>query len=89
MQLTENDKRICAQRGIYVKDACDKCGALIHYMNRFTRFGEKGVWCSRECRDGKLAVNPGACKGCGQSLTGKRKGSLYCSNTCRMRNANQ
>jgi hypothetical protein len=73
--------------GVYLTRACDQCGTLIHYANRFTRKDDPGVWCSRECRDGKEAYAPGICKGCGAALVGKRKGATYCGRTCRMRTA--
>jgi len=34
--------------GRYVTEACDKCGRMLGPV-RFTRKGEEGVWCSREC----------------------------------------
>jgi hypothetical protein len=37
--------------GCYASEACDKCGKLIGPV-RFTVYGEPGVWCSPECRDG-------------------------------------
>jgi hypothetical protein len=38
-------------RGLYVLEACDRCGQLLGPA-RFTRRGDSGVWCSRECRSG-------------------------------------
>lgn len=53
MQLTEAQSReLLRARGVYVKEVCDRCGALIHFENRFTRKDDPGVWCSRLCRDG-------------------------------------
>lgn len=42
-------RRLLEERGIYVKECCDKCGQLLGSV-RYTRLGESGVWCSRECR---------------------------------------
>lgn len=79
-------------------EICDGCGHKILPLRdgkflmgpyRFTRKGDKKVYCSRTCRDGVARRDYGACQGCGESLRGKRKGTLYCSNTCRMRNAKQ
>jgi hypothetical protein len=85
MKLTETRSReLLRARGVFVKNACDRCGAAIHYENRFTRFSEKGVWCSRLCRDG-VEHNVGTCRRCGVALKGKRKGALFCSAVCRMR----
>lgn len=41
--------RLLEDRGIYVTEACDACGQLLGPV-RYTRRGEPGVWCSRECR---------------------------------------
>jgi hypothetical protein len=38
-------------RGVFVAEACDRCGRLLGPV-RFTRRDDSGVWCSRECRDG-------------------------------------
>lgn len=75
---------ICAQRSSWVSEACDKCAQVLTCV-RYTRRGEKGEWCSRECRDGNKAITPGLCCGCGASLQGKRRGAIWCSDTCRDR----
>jgi hypothetical protein len=42
--------------GCYVTEACDKCSQILGPV-RYTRNGEAGAWCSRECRgDAKKAV---------------------------------
>jgi hypothetical protein len=57
MRLTEAQSReLLLTHGVYLTEACDRCGALIHYANRFTRKDDPGVWCSRECRDGAAAA---------------------------------
>jgi hypothetical protein len=89
MRVTKSDIQALRERGIYLTDSCDRCGTLIHYANRFTRFHSKGAWCSRLCRDGVESRDYGTCRNCGQSLQGKRKGTLYCSDTCRMRDRNR
>jgi hypothetical protein len=62
MKLTkEQCQKLLHDRGIWVTNACDKCGQLLGSV-RWTRRGEPGEWCSAECRDGvsvsapKLAV---------------------------------
>ena len=56
MLRAELRRRLLAARGIYVTEACDRCGQLLGEL-RYTRRGESGEWCSRECRDGvKQAV---------------------------------
>jgi hypothetical protein len=52
---------------------------------RFMRSGEDDVWCSRECRDGASAHAPGTCLTCRASLAGLRRGTKFCSDTCRKR----
>lgn len=56
MRLTEAQGReLLAKHGVYVTEVCDKCGKILGHV-RLTRFGEKGEWCSRECRDGEAAA---------------------------------
>ena len=52
-------------RGVYVTEACDKCGKLSGPV-RFTRRDDSGVWCSRECRDGAEAAQRGNVSRCGR-----------------------
>lgn len=86
MRLSETQNReLLHKHGVYVTEACDKCGQILGPV-RFTRYAEKGEWCSRLCRDG-VEHKAGACRGCGADLNGKRKGSIYCGRTCRMRAA--
>ena len=69
--------------GVYLIEACDGCKRLLGPM-RFTRRGDSRAWCSRSCRDG-VDHSPTACRGCGTSLVGKRRGAIFCDRTCRMR----
>lgn len=83
MLMEEVRRKLLEDRGIYVKECWGKCGQLLSSV-RYTRRGEAGVWCSRECRDGAEAHTPGNCKGCGVRLPeGKRRGSLYCDDACK------
>jgi len=84
MFLTEEQRNLILDKtGCYITEACDKCGKLLGPV-RYTRKDEAGVWCSRECRDGAEAHEPGTCKGCGARLPeGKRRGSLYCDAACK------
>ena len=89
MKLTrEQSKKLLQERGIWVTNACDKCGQLLGSVS-WTRKGEPGEWCSALCRDG---VSPRArkessktCRECGVSLQGKRTGSEFCSDVHRKR----
>jgi hypothetical protein len=49
MLREELRRRLLEDRGIYVKECCDKCGQLLGPVS-YTRKNESGVWCSRECR---------------------------------------
>ena len=73
-------RRLLRERGVYVKECCDKCGQALGAVS-FTRRGETGAWCSRECRGD--AYTPGICQGCGAVLTGRRRGSKWCGDYCR------
>ena len=81
--------------GVYVNECCDKCGAIAAVFpvskgthggvcKRFTRKNGLGVWCSRQCRDGIEAREPGTCRQCRAKLPdGKRRGALFCDDACR------
>lgn len=56
MKLTkEQSQKLLHERGIWVTEACDKCGRLLGAV-RYTRRGESGEWCSELCRDGVREV---------------------------------
>jgi hypothetical protein len=84
MLSTELRERLKRERGVFVVEACDRCSQLLDAVC-FTRFGQPGAWCSRECRDGANAHAPGTCRTCGASLAGLRRDAKFCSDVCRMR----
>jgi hypothetical protein len=89
MKLTrEQSEKLLRERGVWITDACDKCGQLLGAV-RWTRKGERGEWCSGACRDGVSAAVPNLkaklCLECGVSLDGKRTDSEFCDPTHRMR----
>lgn len=49
MLREELRRRLLADRGVFALEACDKCGQLLGSV-RYTRQGESGVFCSRNCR---------------------------------------
>jgi hypothetical protein len=56
---------------------------------RYTIKGQNGEWCSLVCRDGVEVKAPGHCQSCNALLNGKRKGTRFCSDRCRKRDAKQ
>jgi hypothetical protein len=74
--------QLCRERGVYVTEACDRCGQLLGPV-RFTRRDDRGVWCSRLCRDGRERRTD--CEVCTAPLRGKRVGSIFCSDRCQKR----
>lgn len=80
----EQVKKLRLERNVCADEACSKCGKVLG-ETRLTSSNRPGEWCSRECRDGANALTPGKCRGCNTPLTGLRKGTIWCSNTCRMR----
>lgn len=89
MKLTvAQSQKIFLKYGCWLTSACDKCGKVLG-STRYTLKGQKGEWCSLLCRDGAERKAPGLCHSCGSSLSGKRKGTRFCSDTCRKRDAKQ
>ena len=85
MQLSIEDSReLLAKFGVYAKEVCDRCGLILGPV-WFTRINESGVWCSRVCRDGEERVASGTCATCGAGFAGLRRGTRFCSDTCRKR----
>src|SRR5215831_2044768 len=84
MRLTpQRSYSLLEKHACFVSDACDKCGQILGLV-RFTRSGERGVWCSGEFRDGAGAHRPGTCRHCKARLPeGKRRGAVFCDDACR------
>jgi hypothetical protein len=74
---------LLARHGVYAREICDKCGVVLGAV-RFTRKDDSGVWCSRECRGGADARQPGTCKTCKAKLPAdRRRDALYCDDACK------
>ena len=84
----EQGQKLLRERGIWITEACDRCGQLLGSV-RWTRRGDAAVWCSQSCRDeikiGAAKANSITCLECGVSLKGKRSDSEFCDPTHRMR----
>jgi hypothetical protein len=81
--MTAQSYALLEKYGSYIREVCDACGKGIGPIC-YARKDNKGVWCSRECRDGVNAHTPGTCKNCKAILPpNKRKGSDYCDDACR------
>lgn len=66
MLLTETQSRKALdEHGMYVTEACDKCGKLLGCV-RYTHRRQTGEWCSELCRDGPIES--------GQARQTRRKG---------------
>ena len=84
MKLTKaQSQTLLRERGIWITEACDKCGKLLGSV-RWTRRGEPGEWCAAECRDGIKDLSKvqsrvqKTCLECGVTLEGKRVDSEFC-----------
>ena len=84
MRLTaQQSYQLLAAHGSYITEICDGCGSGIGPL-RYTRRGEASAFCSRECRDGADAREPGSCRCCKARLPeGKRRGASFCDDACR------
>jgi hypothetical protein len=72
MKLTrEQSQKLVQERGIWVTNACDRCGRLLGAV-RWTRRGEPGEWCSALCRDGvkpeERKADSKTCRECGTTV---------------------
>lgn len=83
MLSAELRERLKGERGICLHELCDRCGRLLDAV-RYTRLAQSGAWCSRPCRDGADAHEPGTCKTRKARLPeGKRRGAAYCDDACK------
>ncbi len=96
MKLNSEEMVYVRSLGFYVTEKCDGCSKLLNQSVRYTIAGKAEVFCSAKCRDGaffedqlerKKRSNPGRCANCGGPLQGKKRGSIYCSESCRKRHS--
>jgi hypothetical protein len=84
MKLTARQAyELLEKHGSYITEICNRCGKGIGPV-RFTRKDDPGIWCSRECRDGKEARQPATCRHCRAVLPkAKRRGAAFCDDACK------
>jgi len=98
VKLNPAELALVRSLGLYVTEKCDGdgCGTLLNRSWHYTIFGKPETYCSCVCRDAVFFGNrreaekharPGRCAYCDASLNGKKRGSLYCDETCRKAHA--
>lgn len=96
MNFTARELSYIQSQGLYVREKCDSCGAILNQSVRYTITGKAEVYCSAKCRDAaffedqlerKKRSNPGRCANCGGPLQGKKRDAIYCSESCRKRHS--
>ena len=96
MTLTLQEQAHVQSQGLYVREKCDACGAILNQSVRYTIAGKPGIYCSANCRDRvffedqlerKKRITPGRCVNCKGLLQGKKRDAIYCSESCRKRHS--
>jgi hypothetical protein len=94
VKLTGADGAYVCSQGLYITVKCDGCGKLLNQTVRYTITGKPEVYCSAACRDlaffgdrreAMKAASLGKCAYCGGKLEGKKRGTIFCDDTCRKR----
>ena len=87
MRVTATELTCVRAQGLYITEKCNGCTKLLNLTVRYTIRGRPEVYCSAVCLDvaffgdrpeAKKHVSPGRGAYCGATLTGKRRGALYC-----------
>ena len=96
MKLAAAELSYVRAHGLNITEKCDACGQLLNQTVRYTIAGKPQVYCSAPCRDlvffgdrreAKKHATPGKCAYCAGSLTGKKRGSIFCDDVCRKANS--
>jgi hypothetical protein len=96
MKVSAAELAYVRAQGLHITEKCDGCGKLLNQTIRYTIAGKPEIYCSAGCRDlaffrdhreAKKHSTPGKCVYCGATLKGKRRGALYCDETCKKRAA--
>lgn len=94
MKLTAAELAYVCSQGLHTTEKCGDCGKALDQSFGYTIAGEPEVYCSAACRDlaffgdyheAKERSTPGKCAYCSGSLNGRKRGTLYCDDVCRMR----
>jgi len=64
---------------------CEYCGKVFYSRKAVHR---KVKYCSRECRNNSIKLQPQTCLGCGKIFTPDRRGVKFCSQQCHLTNNN-
>jgi hypothetical protein len=92
MKLNPAEIAFVRSLGLYLTEKCDKCGTLLNQSHSYRIPDRPEVYCSSACSDAIFFGNrrevgkhakPGSCAYCGGSLSDKKRGALYCDETCR------
>jgi ferredoxin len=92
MKLTASELAYVRAQGLYITEKCDGCGKLLNQTFRYTIKDRVGTFCSAACRDSAFFgargeaekyTRPGRCAYCGGCLKAKKRGSIFCDDTCR------
>jgi hypothetical protein len=96
MKLASAELASVRALGLFLTEKCDGCAKALNQTFRCTIAGRPLVFCSAVCRDtvffadgreARKRSTPGKCVYCRATLNGKRRGALYCDETCRKRAA--
>lgn len=94
MKLTATELAFVRRKGLYNTEMCDRRETLLNQTLRYTITGKPEAYCSAACRDlvffgdcreVRMRSTPENCAYSGATLEGRNRGTIYCSNKCRMR----
>ena len=94
MKLNSAELASVRAMGLFLTEKCDGCGMALNQTFRYTITARPEAFCSALCRDSAFFADrreaqkhstPGKCVYCKANLEGKRRGALYCDETCKKR----